>query len=120
MLISLLLSFVKKILISNSFIIRYSVKLSKYDIYILLKTILPLSSKRKLLIFNKKEVFKYLIFNFKLFMVTLNPFNAWDIKLSMRESKNDFDCSFFFILSKANLIKASIKLFLSFNKIFFI
>ena len=63
------------------------------------------------------EVFKYLIFNFKLLIVILNPFNAWVIKLSKRESRNDLVCSFFFILSIADLIKASIKLFLSFNKI---
>ena len=77
----------------------------------------PFSSKRKLLIFNINEVFIYFIFNFKLFIVILNPFKACVIKLSKSESRKDFDCSFFFILSKADFIKSSTKLFLSFNKI---
>ena len=71
----------------------------------------------KLLIINLKVLFLYIIFSFKLFIVILNPFRAWLIKLSISESKKDFEVSFFFILSKALFINESIKLFLSLIKI---
>ena len=72
----MLLFFDKKIFISNSFIIVYSIEFSLYDANILLNIIRPWASKRKLLIINKNEVFIYFIFNFKLLILIFSPFKA--------------------------------------------
>ena len=72
----MLLFFDKKIFISNSFIIVYSIEFSLYDANILLNIMRPWASKRKLLIINKNEVFIYFIFNFKLLILIFSPFKA--------------------------------------------